>query len=80
VAELLELTTAATVVVPGHGAIVDRDFVRAQHDGLAALAWLIRDGHADGALAERVARRAPFGELAALPAVQRGFLELSTTP
>jgi glyoxylase-like metal-dependent hydrolase (beta-lactamase superfamily II) len=80
VAELLELTTAATVVVPGHGAIVDRDFVRAQHDELAALAWLIRDGHADGALAERVARRAPFGERAALPAVQRGFLELSTTP
>ncbi|HEX2770843.1 MAG TPA: MBL fold metallo-hydrolase [Micromonosporaceae bacterium] len=79
VAELLESTAPATVVVPGHGAVVDRDFVRAQHDELAALAWLIRDGHADGAPAERVANRAPFGARAALPAVRRGFRELSTT-
>lgn len=80
VAELLDLTTSDTVVVPGHGAVVDRTFVRAQHDELAALAWLIRDGHADGAPAERVARRAPFGERIALPAIRRGYLELSTTP
>lgn len=79
VAELLESMASATVVVPGHGAVVDRDFVRTQHDELAALAWLIRDGHADGAPAERVANRAPFGVRAALPAVRRGFHELSTT-
>jgi glyoxylase-like metal-dependent hydrolase (beta-lactamase superfamily II) len=79
VAELLELATPDTVIVPGHGAVVDRDFVRRQHDDLAALAWLIRDGHADGAPVEPVARRAPFGELTALRAVRRGYLELSTT-
>jgi glyoxylase-like metal-dependent hydrolase (beta-lactamase superfamily II) len=79
VAELLELTTRETVIVPGHGDIVDTAFVRAQHDQLAALAWLIRDGHADGQPAERVASRAPFGERAALPAVRRGYRELSTT-
>jgi glyoxylase-like metal-dependent hydrolase (beta-lactamase superfamily II) len=80
VAELLGLLTSETVVVPGHGAVVDRDFVRVQHDELAALAWLIRDAHAGGMPAERVARRAPFGARAALPAVRRGYLELSTTP
>jgi glyoxylase-like metal-dependent hydrolase (beta-lactamase superfamily II) len=79
VAELLEMTTPNSVVVPGHGAVVDRQFVLAQHDELAALAWLIRDGHADGMPAERVAGRAPFGVAAALPAVRRGFAELSTT-
>ena len=79
VAELIQFTTPRTVVVPGHGAAVGPDFVRAQHDDLAALAWLIRDGHADGAPLERVAQRAVFGELAALPAVRRGYLELSNT-
>ena len=40
---------------------VDVDFVRAQHDELTELAWLIRDGHADGAPPEAVAAKAPFG-------------------
>ncbi|HEX7746183.1 MAG TPA: MBL fold metallo-hydrolase [Micromonosporaceae bacterium] len=79
VAEVVQLSTPGTVVVPGHGAVVDMDFVRAQHDDLAALAWLIRDGHADGAPPERVAQRAPFGAVAALPAVRRGYLELSNS-
>ncbi|WP_442933713.1 hypothetical protein [Micromonospora sp. CPCC 206060] len=41
------------------------------------LAWLIRDGHADGAPAERLAARAPFGPRAALAAVRRGYAELT---
>ena len=40
-------------VVPGHGATVDLDFVRAQHEELTELAWLIRDGHGDGATRRR---------------------------
>ncbi|MQA26938.1 MAG: MBL fold metallo-hydrolase [Micromonosporaceae bacterium] len=75
VAELLRLVTGP--VVPGHGAVVDREFVREQHDELSRLAWLIRDGHADGADPRDVARQAPFGERAALPAVTRGYAELS---
>jgi glyoxylase-like metal-dependent hydrolase (beta-lactamase superfamily II) len=63
-------------VVPGHGAIVDRTFVAAQHAELAALAWLIREGHADGAPPEAVARRAPYPEPTALMAVRRGYAEL----
>ena len=69
----------ATVVVPGHGAVVDHGFVDAQHGDLAALAWLIREGHADRAGPEAVAARAPFGPPAALTAVRRGYAELSGT-
>jgi hypothetical protein len=38
---------------------------------------VIRDGHADGAPAEHVAAKAPFGPDAALVAVRRGYAELS---
>jgi glyoxylase-like metal-dependent hydrolase (beta-lactamase superfamily II) len=76
-AEMLRLATPHTVVVPGHGAPVTETYVRAQHEQFAALAWLIRDGHADGAPAERVAARAPFGPRAALAATRRGYAELA---
>jgi glyoxylase-like metal-dependent hydrolase (beta-lactamase superfamily II) len=75
-AALLRLTPAEAVVVPGHGALVGRPFVAGLHDDLTALAWLIRDGHADDALASEVAARAPFGPAAALTAVRRGYAEL----
>ena len=71
-----ELTPAA-LVLPGHGAPVDRAFVQAQHARLTELDWLIRDGHADGALALAVAERSPFGTRASLVAVKRGYAELS---
>jgi glyoxylase-like metal-dependent hydrolase (beta-lactamase superfamily II) len=77
VAAVHRLIGPATVVVPGHGALVDAAFVHRQHDELTALAWLIRDGHADGAPAEAVAAKAPFGAAAALPAVRRGYAELA---
>ncbi|MET7862589.1 MBL fold metallo-hydrolase [Micromonospora taraxaci] len=76
VADLLRLTTARTVVVPGHGDPVDVDFVRAQHAELARLAWLIRAAHTGSAPPERVAAEAPFGARAALIAARRGYLEL----
>jgi hypothetical protein len=67
----------ATLVVPGHGAPVDRAYVQAQHGRLTELDWMIRDGHADGAPAAAVAARSPFGADAALVAVTRGYAELS---
>lgn len=76
VADLLRLTTARTVVVPGHGDPVDVDFVRAQHTELAKLAWLIRAAHTGSAPPERVAAEAPFGARAALIAARRGYREL----
>lgn len=65
-----------TTVVPGHGSTVDMDFVRAQHDELTELSWLIREGHRDGALPESVAAKSTFGPAAALLAVQRAYLDL----
>jgi glyoxylase-like metal-dependent hydrolase (beta-lactamase superfamily II) len=76
-AALAHLTGPASVVVPGHGAPVDRAFVRAQHAELTRLDWLIRDGDADGAPAEAVAARAPFGRTTSLVAVKRGYAELA---
>ncbi|HEY8534342.1 MAG TPA: MBL fold metallo-hydrolase [Micromonospora sp.] len=77
VAAVLRLLGPETAVVPGHGAIVDEEFVRAQHADLVTLAWLIREGHRDQAPAERVAARAPFGVDASLTAVRRGYDALS---
>ncbi|MEU8184504.1 MBL fold metallo-hydrolase [Micromonospora sp. NPDC049044] len=76
VADLLRLTTSRTVVVPGHGELVDVDFVRAQHADLVKLAWLIRAAHTGSAPPERVAAEAPFGARAALTAARRGYAEL----
>jgi glyoxylase-like metal-dependent hydrolase (beta-lactamase superfamily II) len=76
-AAILAGLTGRSVVVPGHGPAVDAAFVRAQHDQLTALAWLIRDGHADDAPPEAVAAKAPYAPAHALPAVRRGYAELS---
>ncbi|MEH0932703.1 MBL fold metallo-hydrolase [Micromonospora sp. CPCC 205558] len=77
VADLLRLTTARTVVIPGHGDPVDVDFVRAQHADLAKLAWLIRAAHTGSAPPERVAAEAPFGARPALDATHRAYLQLN---
>jgi hypothetical protein len=50
--------------------------VRAQHAALTELEWLCRDGHADGAPIEEVARRSPFGADASLIAVKRAYADL----
>ncbi|MEU4214874.1 MBL fold metallo-hydrolase [Actinoplanes sp. NPDC026623] len=77
VAALLRLVPPDGVVVPGHGAPVDRAFVRDQHRQLSDLGRLIRAGHADGAGPADVAARSPFGAEASLVAVRRGYAELS---
>lgn len=79
VAALLRLAGPRTVILPGHGAPVDRGFVALQHRELTDLEWLIRVGHANRSPAEEVAARAPFGPAAALPAVRRGYAELDGT-
>lgn len=63
-------------VVPGHGAVVDVAFVRAQHEELTAFSWLVREAHADGFPADAVAGRAPFDAATARIAARRGYAEL----
>jgi glyoxylase-like metal-dependent hydrolase (beta-lactamase superfamily II) len=74
--EILDGLVGTVTVVPGHGAPVDRDFVRSQHDELARLAWLCRDGHADDRPAEEVAAVAPYSPEVALVAVLRAYADL----
>ncbi len=80
-AALLSLLGPQTVVVPGHGARVDRSFVAEQHGKLTQLAWHIREAHADGAALERlaglVADTTGWPAPTALAAVRRGYAELS---
>jgi glyoxylase-like metal-dependent hydrolase (beta-lactamase superfamily II) len=64
------------IVVPGHGAVCDAAFVRGQHEELAALSWLIREAHADGAPADEVVRRCGYEFETAAVAVARGYAEL----
>lgn len=71
------LALAPRVVVPGHGAVVDADFVERQRAELSRLEWLIRETEGDGATPEAVAAKAPFGPQAALVAVRRGYADLS---
>ena len=40
---VLGLLTSSSVVVPGHGAVVDRDFVETQRNDIGILAETIRD-------------------------------------
>ena len=75
-AALLRLTSPQSVVVPGHGAPVDRDSVAGQHADLVRLEWLIREGDANGSPAEAVAARAPFDRDSALTAVRRGYQQI----
>ncbi|HTJ39644.1 MAG TPA: MBL fold metallo-hydrolase [Dactylosporangium sp.] len=77
VAALMNLLSPQTLVVPGHGAVVGVRFVAAQHEQLAGLAWLIREGDQDGAPAERVAAKSPFPQEISLDAVKRGYVQLN---
>ncbi|WP_432836951.1 MBL fold metallo-hydrolase [Dactylosporangium sp. CA-092794] len=77
VAALLAALPPDAQIVPGHGAVVDRRFVVAQHEQLAALAWLIRAGDQDGAPPDRVAAKSPFPQEHSLCAVKRGYVQLN---
>ncbi len=75
---VLALTTPGSVVVPGHGAPVDRDFVEEQRNAIGAVAETIRDLAARGVPVGQALELAewpyPREELAA--AVRRGYEQL----
>lgn len=72
------LTTEATTVVPGHGAVVPRSFVTDQRGDITAVAENIRAAAAQGLSVEETLRDAewPFPAAALEHAVRRGFAQL----
>lgn len=62
------------VIVPGHGAVVGREFVETQQAELAAVADLARQAHAEG-LRDLIAKF-PYPEDVARLAIERAFLQL----
>ena len=75
---VLGLTTAASVVVPGHGAVVDRELVEVQRNQIGLVAEMVRELAGRGVKADEAldAGQWPFprGELA--HAVRRGYAQL----
>lgn len=76
---LLGLTSAASVVVPGHGAVVDRDFLEDQRNDIGILAETIRDLAGRGVPAAEAIEAAaawPFPHHLLDQAVQRAYEQL----
>lgn len=75
---VLGLTTGGSVVVPGHGAPVDRDFVEEQRNAIGVVAETIRDLAGRGVpVTEAVAAGEwPFPREGLAEAVRRGYEQL----
>jgi glyoxylase-like metal-dependent hydrolase (beta-lactamase superfamily II) len=74
------LLTAGTVVVPGHGGVVDREFVLEQRAAIGTVAATIRDLAARGVRAEDAldaAEEWPFEKERLEHAVRRGYEQLA---
>ncbi|GAA4935001.1 glyoxylase-like metal-dependent hydrolase (beta-lactamase superfamily II) [Nonomuraea thailandensis] len=62
------------VIVPGHGAVVDRSYVLAQHDELALVADLAKRAHVEG-LRDMITSF-PYPEDVSRQAIARAFMQL----
>jgi glyoxylase-like metal-dependent hydrolase (beta-lactamase superfamily II) len=72
------LTLASGPVVPGHGDVVDRPFVLAQRDELAALAALAKRAFTEGRPAGDPGPGSPFPPQVTRIAVERAYRQLRT--
>ena len=75
---VLGLTTSASVVVPGHGSPVDRDFVEEQRNAIGIVAENIRTLAAQGVPVDRAlaATQWPYPAEGLADAVRRGYEQL----
>lgn len=75
---VLALTTPGSVVVPGHGAPVDRDFVEEQRNAIGVVAETIRDLAARGVPVDQALELAewPYPREELVAAVRRGYEQL----
>jgi glyoxylase-like metal-dependent hydrolase (beta-lactamase superfamily II) len=77
-----DLLTPDTVVVPGHGALVDKEFVAGQRGDVGLVAEAIFDAASRSVPIEEAARdgRWPFPERTVLDALRRGYDQVPRTP
>jgi glyoxylase-like metal-dependent hydrolase (beta-lactamase superfamily II) len=75
---VLSLTTSASVVVPGHGAVVDREFVEVQRNEIGIVAETVRDLATRGVPVDDALGAAewPYPREALANAVRRGYEHL----
>jgi glyoxylase-like metal-dependent hydrolase (beta-lactamase superfamily II) len=75
---VLSLSTSRTVVVPGHGAPVDREFVEEQRNAIGIVAQTIRDLAARGVPADQALEAVewPYPREELADAVRRGYEHL----
>jgi glyoxylase-like metal-dependent hydrolase (beta-lactamase superfamily II) len=75
---VLSLSTSSTVVVPGHGAVVDREYVEGQRNDIGIVAQAIRDLAANGVRPDDAlaATEWPYPPAALARAVARGYEQL----
>ena len=75
---VLDLVGAGTVVVPGHGAPVDRDFVQEQRSAIGVVAETIRDLAGRGVPVDQALDAAewPYAREHLADAVRRGYEHL----
>jgi len=75
---VLSLSTASSVVVPGHGAVVDREFVEEQRNTLGVVAETIRDLATRGVPVDEALAAAewPYPREELAHAVRRGYEHL----
>ncbi len=78
---VLSLSTRATVVVPGHGAVVDREYVEQQRNDIGIVAETIRDLATRGVPVDDALADAewPFPREALARAVRRGYEHLPSS-
>jgi len=72
------METRERVYVPGHGAVVDHEFVLAQHDELTTVAELARRAHVEGL--RDLIHRFPYGEDVTRQIIDRAFRQLDDLP
>lgn len=77
------LLTDTSVVIPGHGEPVDKEFVLAQREDIVSVAQLIRSLHAQGTpveLALQASSAWPFPAEGLTEGVVRGYQQLAAVP
>jgi glyoxylase-like metal-dependent hydrolase (beta-lactamase superfamily II) len=76
-AATLDNAPLSGTIVPGHGDVVDADFVRTQRDEIAAVAELAGSSHQDGAPIDALVEVGPYPPETMRTALTRAYAQLN---